>query len=143
MILKYAYLLVFFHMVHETVDQDIKKILIERDITTLKQAFCKIMCAEIRNNGTRMFVPDRLFLQNRLQGYLSDKELQLGRQLLESKDQNIYNRLIDLVIRELVSDGTITKLREETTADNPEEKYHATQNLDRICKEFRDSGVSF
>ena len=57
-------------MVHETVDQDIKKILIERDITTLKQAFCKIMCAEIRNNGTRVFVPHRLFLQNRLQNDL-------------------------------------------------------------------------
>jgi hypothetical protein len=25
----------------------------------------------------RVFVPDRLFLRNRLQGYLSDKELQL------------------------------------------------------------------
>jgi hypothetical protein len=70
-------------MVHERVDQDIKRILIEIDITTLKQAFCRIMCAEIQNSGTRVFVPDRLFLQNRLQSYLSDKELQLGRQLLE------------------------------------------------------------
>ena len=50
--LKYAYLLgYFFHMVHETVDQDIKRILIDRDITTLKQAFCRIMCAEIRNSA--------------------------------------------------------------------------------------------
>jgi hypothetical protein len=60
-------------MIHETVDQDIKRILIDRDITTLKQAFCRIMCAEIRNSATRVFIPDRLFLQNRLQGYLSDK----------------------------------------------------------------------
>ena len=69
-------------MVHEAIDQDIKRILIDRDITTLKQAFCRVMCAEIRNNHTRTFVPDRLFLQNRLQSYLSDKELQLRHQLL-------------------------------------------------------------
>jgi hypothetical protein len=128
-------------MVHERVDQDIKRILIERDITTLKQAFCRIMCAEIQNSGTRVFVPDRLFLQNRLQSYLSDKELQLGRQLLESEDYNVYNRMINLIIRELVNDGTITK-QQEATADNPEDKYQATENLDRICKDFRDSGLS-
>jgi hypothetical protein len=129
-------------MVHETVDQDIKKILIERDITTLKQAFCKIMCAEIRNNGTRVFVPDRLFLQDRLQNDLSDKELQLGRQLLDSGDYNVYNRMISLVLRELVNDGTIRR-QQQATADDPEEKYEATQNLDGICKDFRDSGLSF
>jgi hypothetical protein len=128
-------------MVHERVYQDIKRILIERDITTLKQAFCRIMCAEIQNSGTRVFVPDRLFLQNRLQSYLSDKELQLGRQLLESEDYNVYNRMINLIIRELVNDGTITK-QQEATADNPEVKYQATENLDRICKDFRDSGLS-
>jgi hypothetical protein len=129
-------------MVHETVDQDIKRILIERDITTLKQAFCKIMCAEIRNNGTRVFVPHRLFLQNRLQNDLADKELQLGRQLLESGDYNVYNRMINLVSRELVSDGTMTK-QKEATADGLEEKYEATENLDGICKDFRDIGLSF
>ena len=129
-------------MVHEAVDQDIKRILIDRDITTLKQAFCRIMCAEIHNSGTRVFIPDRLFLQNRLQGYLSDKELQLGRQLLESDDYNVYNRMINLVVRELVSDGTITR-QQEATADDPEEKYEATQSLDRICKDFKDSGLSF
>jgi hypothetical protein len=99
------------------------------------------MCAEIHNTGTRVFIPDRLFLLNRLQSYLSGKELQLGRQLLESEDYNVYNRLIDLVIRELVNDGTIT-IQQEATADDPEERYQATQNLDRICKEFRDSGLS-
>src|SRR6478672_13681716 len=126
-------------MVHETVDQDIKRILIDRDITTLKQTFCRIMCAQIRSNGSRIFMPYRLFLQNRLQGYLSNKELQLGRQLLESDDYNVYNRMINLIVRELVSDGTITRQQggEETTADNPEEKYQATQNLDTICKDFR------
>ena len=67
-------------------------------------------------------MPYRLFLQNRLQSYLSDKELQLGRQLLESDDYNVYNRMINLIIRELVSDGTITK-QKEATADDPEEKY--------------------
>ena len=96
-------------MVHETIDQDIKRILIDRDITTLKQAFCRIMCAEIRNSATRVFIPDRLFLQNRLQGYLSDKELRLGHELLESDDYNVYNRMINRVARELVNDGTITR----------------------------------
>jgi len=129
-------------MVHETVDQDIKRILIDRDITTLKQAFCRIMCAQIRSNGSRIFIPYRLFLQNRLQSYLSDKELQLGRQLLECDDYNVYNRMINLIIRELVSDGTITK-QKEATADDPEEKYQATQNLDRICRDFKDIGLSF
>jgi hypothetical protein len=118
-------------MVHDTVDQDIKRILIDIDITALKQAFCRIMCAEIRNTGNRVFIPNRLFLQNRLRAYLSDKELQLGRQLIESEDHNVYNRMIDLIIRELVSDGIITK-QQEATVDNPEEKYQATQNLDRI-----------
>ena len=129
-------------MVHETVDQDIKRILIDRDITTLKQAFCRIMCAEIRNSGTRVFIPDRLFLQNRLQDYLSDKELRLGRELLESDDYNVYNRMINLIIRELISDGTVTR-QQESTADSPEDKYEATENLDRICKDFRDSGLLF
>ena len=129
-------------MVHETVDRDIKRILIDRDITTLKQAFCRIMCAQYRSNGSRIFIPYRLFLQNRLQSYLSDKELQLGRQLLESDDYNVYNRMINLIIRELVSDGTITK-QKEAIADYPEEKYQATQNLDRICRDFKDTGLSF
>lgn len=129
-------------MVHETVDQDIKRILIDRDITTLKQTFCRIMCAQIRSNGSRIFMPYRLFLQNRLQSYLSDNELQLGRQLLESDDYNVYNRMINLIIRELVSDGTITK-QKEATADDPEEKYQVTQNLDRICRDFKDTGLLF
>ena len=129
-------------MVHETVDQDIKRILIDRDITTLKQAFCRIMCAEIRNSATRVFIPDKLFLQNRLQSHLSGKELQLGRQLLESEDYNVYNRMINLVVRELVNDGTITR-QQASKADNPEEKYEATENLDGICKDFTDSGLSF
>ena len=129
-------------MVHDTVDQDIKRILIDIDITALKQAFCRIMCAEIRNTGNRVFIPNRLFLQNRLRAYLSDKELQLGRQLIESEDHNVYNRMINLIIRELVSDGTITK-QKEATADDPEEKYQATQNLDRICRDFKDTGLLF
>ena len=70
--------------------QDIKRILIERDITILKQTFCRIMCAEMRNNSTRIFVPHRLFLQDRLQSYLFNKELSgFGRQVLESEDFNV------------------------------------------------------
>jgi len=137
-------------MVNETevVDQqeDIKRILIERDITTLKQAFCRIMCTEIRNKDTRVFVPHRLLSQDDLQSYLFNKELgRFGRQLLEPESYNVYNRMVDLVIHELVSDGTIiTKQQEkEFTPDDPEKKYEATQKLDRICKDFRDSGLSF
>lgn len=126
--------------------QDIKRILIERDITTLKQAFCRIMCTEIRNNDTRIFVPHRLLSQDDLQSYLFNKELGwFGRQLLEPENYNVYNRMVDLVIHELVSDGTITKQQQqkESTPEDPEERYEATQKLDRICKDFRDSGLSF
>ena len=129
--------------------QDIKRILVERDITTLKQAFCRIMCAESYKNNNdkelRSFVPHRLFSRDRLKGYLSNKELGFGRQLLEPEDFNVYNTIIDLVIRELVSDGTIAKEQQqkEPTPDNPEERYEVTQNLDTICKDFRDSGLSF
>ncbi len=66
-----------------------------------------------------------------------------GRQLLGSENYNGYNRMVDLVIHELVSDGTITKQQKESTPDDPEERYEATQKLDRICKDFRDSGLSF
>ena len=68
-----------------------------------------------------MFIPDRLFLQNRLKSHLSGKELQLGRQLLESEDFKVYNLMIDLVIRELVNDGTVTKEKGDTVED-PEER---------------------
>ena len=136
-------------MINETqVDQqDVKRILIERDITTLKQAFCRIMCTEIRNNDTRIFVPHRLLSQDDLQSYLFNKELGwFGRQLLEPENYNVYNRMVDLVIHELVSDGTITKQQQqqkESTPEDPEERYKATQKLDRICKDFRDSELSF
>jgi len=126
--------------------QDIKRILIETDITTLKQAFCRIMCTEIRNKDTRILVPHRLLSQDDLQSYLFNKELGwFGRQLLEPENYNVYNTMVDLVIHELVSDGTITKQQQqkESTLDDPEQRYEATQKLDRICKDFRDSGLSF
>jgi hypothetical protein len=131
-------------MVHNrVVDQDIKRILVERDITTIKQAIYRILCSEIRNKGTRIFVPHKIFSQDRLQSYLAGKELEFGRQVLQSEDYNVYNTIIELVIRELVSNGTITKQQKESTPDDPEERYEATQNLDRVCKDFRDSGLSF
>jgi hypothetical protein len=125
------------------VDQDIKRILVERDITTLKQTFYRILCSEIRNNNTRIFIPHKLFSQNRLQSYLSNKELGFGRQVYESEDFVVYNSIMELLIRELVNDGIIVKQQKESTHDNPEERYEATQNLDRICKDFMDSGLSF
>jgi hypothetical protein len=86
-------------MINETevVDQqDIKRILIERDITTLKQAFCRIMCTEIRNKDTRIFFPHRLLSQDDLQSYLFNKELgSFGRQLLEPENYNVYNTMVD------------------------------------------------
>ena len=107
------------------------------DLVNFSYSLLSNTCTEIHNTGTRMFIPDRLFLQNRLQSHLSGKELQL----LESEDYNVYNLMVDLVFHELVNDGTITK-EKGVTADDPEEKYHATENLDRICKDFRDSGLS-
>jgi hypothetical protein len=133
-------------MINETgVDQqDIQRILIERDITTLKQAFCRILCAEIRNKDTIIFVPHRLLSQDDLQSYLFNKELgSFGRQLLGSENYNLYNTMVDLVIHELVSDGTITKQQNESIPNDPEQRYETTQKLDRICKDFRDSGLSF
>jgi hypothetical protein len=135
-------------LVDQQQQKDIKRILIERDIITLKQAFCRIMCAESHNNNKkelRSFAPYQLFSRDRLQTYLSrNKEMGFGRKLLESEDFNVYKTIIDLVIRELVSDGTIVKQQQkETTPDNPEEKYEAAEKLDRICNDFRDSGLSF
>jgi hypothetical protein len=53
--------------------------------------------------------------------------------------------MVDLVIHELVSVGTITKQQQqkESTTDDPDQRYEATQKLDRICKDFRDSGLAF
>jgi hypothetical protein len=65
-------------MVRGIIDEDIKRVLIDRDIITLKQAFCRIMCAETCNKSsgggettTITFTPSQLFLRNRLQGYLA------------------------------------------------------------------------
>ena len=128
----------------QIVNEDIKRILIDRDITTLKQTFYRILCSEIqKNNGTRVFIPHKLFSQSRLQSYLSNKELDFGRQVYESDDYVVYNSIMELVIRELVNDGIIVKQQKESTPDDPEDKYEATQKLDKICKDFRDSGLSF
>jgi hypothetical protein len=124
-------------------NEDIKRILIDRDITTIKQAFYRILCSEIRNNGARVFVPHKLFSQSRLQSYLSNKELGLGRQVYESEDYVVYNTIIEAVIRELINDGIIVRQQKESTPDDPEDRYEATQNLDKICKDFRDSGLSY
>ena len=50
---------------------------------------------------------------------------------------------MEVLIRELVNDGIIVKQQKESTPDDPEDKYEATQKLDKICKDFRDSGLSF
>jgi hypothetical protein len=126
----------------QILNEDIKRILVDRDITTIKQAFYRILCSEIRNNGTRVFVPHRLFSQNRLQSYLSNKELEFGRQVYESEDYITYNTIIEVIIRELVNDGIIVKQQKESTPDDPEDRYEITQNIDKICKEFRDGGLS-
>src|ERR687884_1102813 len=92
----------------DMVNEDIKRILIDRDITTIKQAFCRILCSEIqRNNGTRVFTPHKLFSQSRLQSYLSNKELGFGRQVYESQDYMVYNTIIEVVIHELVNDEIV------------------------------------
>ena len=93
----------------QILNEDIKRILVDRDITTIKQAFCRILCSEIRNNGARVFVPHKLFSQNRLQTYLSNKELGFGRQAYESEDYLVYNTIIEAIVRELAIDGIIVK----------------------------------
>jgi hypothetical protein len=91
------------------VNEDIKRILIDRDITTIKQACCRILCSEIQNNGTRIFIPHKLFSQSRLQSYLSNKELGFGRQVYESEDYMVYNTIVEALIHELVNDGNHSK----------------------------------
>ena len=127
----------------QIVNEDIKRILIDRDITTIKQTFYRILCSEIHNNGTRVFVPHKVFPQSRLQSYLSNKELEFGHQVYESEDYLMYNTIIEAIIRELVNDGIIVKQQKESTPDDPEDRYEVTQKLDKTCKEFRDSGLSF
>src|SRR5919199_1747424 len=100
----------------QILNEDIKRILIDRDITTIKQAFYTILCSEIqKNNGTRVLTPHRLFSQNRLQSYLSNKELEFGRQVYESEDYVMYNTIIEAIIHELVNDGIIVKQQKEST----------------------------
>ena len=72
-----------------------------------------------------------------------NKELKFGRQVYESEDFVVYNTIVEAVIHELVNDKIIVKQQKESTPDNPEDKYEVTQNLDKICKDFRDSGLSF
>jgi hypothetical protein len=127
----------------QILNEDIKRILVDRDITAIKQAFYRILCSEIRNNGSRAFIPHKLFSQNRLQTYLSNKELGFGRQVFESEDYLVYNTIIEAIIRELVNDGIIVKQQKESTPDDAEDRYDVTENLDKICKDFRDSGLSF
>jgi hypothetical protein len=127
----------------QILNEDIKRILVDRDITTIKQAFYRILCSEIRKNESTVFIPHKLFSQSRLQAYLSNKELGFGRQVYESEDYVMYNTIVEAVIHELVNDKIIVKQQKESTPDNPEDKYEVTQNLDKICKDFRDSGLSF
>jgi hypothetical protein len=127
----------------QLINEDIKRILIDRDIATIKQAFYRILCSQIRNNGTRVCIPHKLFTQDRLQSYLSNKELGFGRQVYESENYLVYNSILELVIHELVNDGIVAKQQKESTADDPEDRYEITQNLDIICKDFKDTGLSF
>ena len=113
-------------------------------MTTIKQAFYRIMCSEIQNkSGIRIFVPHKLFSQSRLQSDLSNKELGFGRQVFVSEDYLVYNTIIEAIVRELVIDGIIVKQQKESTPDDAEERYGVTQKLEEICKDFRDSGLSY
>ena len=127
----------------QILNEDIKRILVDRDITAIKQAFYRILCSEIRNNGPRVFIPHKLFSQNRLQTYLSNKELEIARQVYESEDYLVYNTLIEAIVHELVNDGIMVKQQKSSTPDDAEDRYEITQKLDRICKDFRDSGLSY
>jgi len=127
----------------QILNEDIKRILVDRDITTIKQGFCRIMCSEIRNNGSRVFIPHKLFSQSRLQAYLSNKELGFGRQVYESEDYIIFNTTVEAIVSELLIDGIIVKQQKESTPDDAADRYEVTQKLEEICKDFRDSGLSY
>src|SRR5918911_2321494 len=127
----------------QILNEDIKRILVDRDITAIKQAFCRILCSEIRNNGPRVFIPHKLFSQSRLQTYLSNKDLEFGRQVYESEDYIIFNTIVEAIVCELVIDGIIVKQQKESTPDDAADRYEVTENLDKICKDFRDSGLSY
>ena len=86
---------------------------------------------------------NKLFSQSRLQSYLSNKELGLGRQIYESEDYAVYNTIIEVVIIELLNDGIIVKQQRESSPDDPVDRYEVTQKLDKICKDFMDGGLSF
>ena len=58
------------------------------------------MCSEIQKNGSTVFISPKLFSQNRLQAYLSNKELGFGRQVYESEDYVMYNTIVEAVIHE-------------------------------------------
>ena len=55
----------------------------------------------------------------------------------------MYNTIIEAIICELVNDGIIVKQQKESTPGDPEDRYEITQNIDKICKEFSDGGLSF
>jgi hypothetical protein len=90
-----------------------------------------------------VFTPHKVFSQSSLQTCLSNKELGFGRQVYESEDYVVYNTIIEVLIGELVNDGIIVKQQKESPPDAPEDKYEATQKLDKICKDLMDSGLSF
>jgi hypothetical protein len=48
--------------------------------------------------------------------------------------------IVEAVIGELVNVGTIAKQQNESTPDDPVDRYEVTQNLDKICKDFGHSG---
>ena len=82
---------------------------------------------------TITFIPSQLFLRNRLQGYLSGKELHFGRQLIQSQVDNVFNRMVNMILHELVNDETIIQ-HQEATPDYPIETYQTTQKLDVIVR---------
>jgi hypothetical protein len=61
----------------------------------------------------------------------------------ESEDYIVYNTIVEAIICELVNDETIIKQGKESMPDDSVDKYEITQKLDKICKDFRDSGLSF
>ncbi|HET6641430.1 MAG TPA: hypothetical protein VFY64_06740 [Nitrososphaeraceae archaeon] len=55
----------------------------------------------------------------------------------------MYNTIIEAIVRELVSDGIIVKQQKDSTPDDAEDRYEVTENLDKICKDSRDNGLSY
>jgi len=98
----------------------------ERDMSRLKEAFCRRLCEHVHNSNTRTFVAHKLFSESKMHDYM---ESEPALKSFMSGGDNFY-RLVNSVCTDLVMDG-ILELTENT--DHGGREYSATTNLIRMC----------